>query len=73
MRFAQLPNTVNGQERDIARARAAARREVQEQRAEIARLADKKALENLEMDVEMDADGLPALIMMTPGVVKRSF
>ena len=73
MRFAQLPNTVNGQERDIARARAAARREVQEQRAEIERVAGKKALENLEMDVEMDADGNPAFIMMTAGVVKRSF
>jgi hypothetical protein len=73
MRFAQLPNTVNGQDRDLARARAAARREVQEQRAEIERVAGKKALENLEMDVEIDADGHPAFIMMTAGVVKRTF
>jgi hypothetical protein len=73
MRFAQLPNVPKGEDRDLARARAAARREVQEQRAEIERVAGKKALENLEMDVEMDADGQPAFIMMTAGVVKRSF
>jgi hypothetical protein len=73
MRFAQLPNVPKGQDRDRAKARAAARREVQEQRAEIERVAGKKALENLEMDVETDADGQPAFIMMTAGVVKRSF
>ena len=67
MRFAQLPNAPKGQDRDLARARAAARREVQEQRAAIERVAGKKALENLEMDVEIDADGQPAFIMMTAG------
>jgi hypothetical protein len=73
MRFAQLPNVPKGQDRDFAKARAAARWEVQEQRAEIERVAGKKALENLEMDVETDADGNPAFIMMTAGVVKRTF
>ena len=73
MRFAQLPNAPKGRDRDLAKARAAARREVQEQRAEIERVAGKKALENLGMDVEIDADGQPAFIMMTAGVVKRSF
>jgi hypothetical protein len=73
MRFAQLPNVPKGQDRDLAKARAAARREVQEQRAEIERAAGEKALENLEMDVETDADGNPAFIIMTAGVVKRTF
>jgi hypothetical protein len=62
-----------GQDRDLAKARAAARRELQEQRAEIERVGGKKALENLEMDVETDADGQPAFIMVTAGVVKRTF
>ena len=60
-------------EKDLPKARAAARQEVLEQQAEIVRLAGKKALENLEVDVEIDADGQPAFIMMTAGAVKRTF
>jgi site-specific DNA recombinase len=73
MRFAHLsldPKRKNGA---LPVARTAALKEFQAQRADIARVAGKKALESLEMDVEEDADGQPAFIMMTKGAVTRTF